>query len=242
MKSNLTKLSFALLSAVFILGCQDLGSDAVGPDGLVPQFAKKEGKGKGKPPSGVVPARLTLGDGMAVSGLGLEVTGKNDDSHVVLSTGTGNFGVELSWGFPADCVVVVGANGNLGAAPLEGEEDFLVNQLTNAVGSGKFGLDVDKTAFVDGVATNQLLLWQYDYDGDVAQFQGVSFRLVFRSFSSDFADPKVTWDGGNDFVFTGPIMVIAFNMDGRSGKRGRRAISCGGNLDNKVTVTVNPSP
>ena len=40
MKSNLTKVSLALLSAVFILGCQDLGSGPVGPDGLVPQFNK----------------------------------------------------------------------------------------------------------------------------------------------------------------------------------------------------------
>ena len=39
MKSNLTKVSIALLSVVFILGCQDLGP--VGPDGLVPQFDKK---------------------------------------------------------------------------------------------------------------------------------------------------------------------------------------------------------
>ena len=36
MKSNLTKLSLALLSAVFVLGCQDVGSGPVGPDG--PQF------------------------------------------------------------------------------------------------------------------------------------------------------------------------------------------------------------
>ena len=41
MKSSLTKLSLALLSAAFLLGCQDLGSGPVGPDGLVPQFAKK---------------------------------------------------------------------------------------------------------------------------------------------------------------------------------------------------------
>ena len=38
MKSDLVKSSLALLSAVFILGCQDLGSGPVGPDGLVPQF------------------------------------------------------------------------------------------------------------------------------------------------------------------------------------------------------------
>ena len=42
MKSNLTKLSLALLSAVFILGCQDLGSGPVEAVDLVPQFDKKD--------------------------------------------------------------------------------------------------------------------------------------------------------------------------------------------------------
>ena len=37
MKAHVTRVSLALLSAVFILGCQDLASGPVGPDGLVPQ-------------------------------------------------------------------------------------------------------------------------------------------------------------------------------------------------------------
>ena len=32
MKSDLVKVSLALLSVVFILGCQDVGSGPVGPD------------------------------------------------------------------------------------------------------------------------------------------------------------------------------------------------------------------
>ncbi len=40
MKAHLAKLSLTLLSAVFLLGCQDMGSGAVGPDGLVPEFDK----------------------------------------------------------------------------------------------------------------------------------------------------------------------------------------------------------
>ena len=42
MKSNLAKVSFALFFAVFILGCQDLGTGPVGADGLVPQFGKPD--------------------------------------------------------------------------------------------------------------------------------------------------------------------------------------------------------
>ena len=40
MKPILAKVSVALLSTVFIVGCQDQGSGPVGPDGLVPQFGK----------------------------------------------------------------------------------------------------------------------------------------------------------------------------------------------------------
>ena len=39
MKAHLAKVSLALVSAVFILGCQDLGSGPVGPEG--PQFDKE---------------------------------------------------------------------------------------------------------------------------------------------------------------------------------------------------------
>ena len=46
MKAHLTKVSLALLSTVFLLGCQEQGSGPVGPEGLEIQ-AKKGGKGKG---------------------------------------------------------------------------------------------------------------------------------------------------------------------------------------------------
>ena len=47
MKAPLTKVSLALLSAVFILACQDQGSGPVGPDGLVPQFSHNLGSCQG---------------------------------------------------------------------------------------------------------------------------------------------------------------------------------------------------
>ena len=40
MKAHLTKVSLALLSAAFLLGCQEHGSEPVGPEGLGPEFAK----------------------------------------------------------------------------------------------------------------------------------------------------------------------------------------------------------
>ncbi len=40
MKVHLVKLSLACLSAAFLLGCQEQGSEPVGPEGLGPVFAK----------------------------------------------------------------------------------------------------------------------------------------------------------------------------------------------------------
>ena len=40
----------ALLGVALVLGCQDLGTGPVEPDGLVPQFAKKNCKGTDHPP------------------------------------------------------------------------------------------------------------------------------------------------------------------------------------------------
>ncbi len=48
MKAHLAKVSLALLSAAFLLGCQEQGSDPVGPEGLGPEFTHKNGEhGKG---------------------------------------------------------------------------------------------------------------------------------------------------------------------------------------------------
>ena len=178
--------------------------------------------------------------------MALKVTGKYDDSLARLSTGDVAHAA-VTWGFDDACTVIVGANGSPGEDLVEGEEgaaemNFLLAQLVNTTGleSGPFFLDVDKTALVEG---NHFLSWEYDYvaDGDDDPFQGVGIRILFHKFSSEFDPVKVKWDGVDEFQFTGPIVVAAFNMDGRSGKRGRRAISCGGDLDNKVTVTVFPS-
>ena len=49
MKAHLTKVSLALLSTVFLFGCQDLGSGPVGPEGLGPEFAKPGNRCPGHP-------------------------------------------------------------------------------------------------------------------------------------------------------------------------------------------------
>lgn len=44
MKTHLTKVSLALLAAAFLLGCQERGSEPVGPEGVGPQFAEGGGQ------------------------------------------------------------------------------------------------------------------------------------------------------------------------------------------------------
>ena len=70
MKSNLTKVSLALVSVAFVLSCQDQGTGVEGVEGLDPQFAKKcdsppcekdDGGGGGKD----VPVYVTVAGGMS---------------------------------------------------------------------------------------------------------------------------------------------------------------------------------
>ena len=89
MKSNLAKVSVALLSAVFILGCQDLGTGVVASDGAGPQFAvnfcdKKPnhpkcggGDGGGGKPS-VPVVKVTVAGGMTASKQDIELVRKGD--------------------------------------------------------------------------------------------------------------------------------------------------------------------
>ena len=62
MKAHLTKVSLALLSAAFLLGCQEQGSEPVGPEGLEIQAKRESRKGKGDGSSTL--AELIISGGM----------------------------------------------------------------------------------------------------------------------------------------------------------------------------------
>ena len=66
MKSHLTKVSLALLSAAFLFGCQDQGSEPLGLDGRGPEFHHRDGH--------------TGGGGGNGDGSALEVTFTIDDA------------------------------------------------------------------------------------------------------------------------------------------------------------------
>ena len=62
MKAHLTKVSLALLSAAFLFGCQEQGSEPVGPEGL--EIQAKRGSDKGKGDGSNTLAELTISGGM----------------------------------------------------------------------------------------------------------------------------------------------------------------------------------
>jgi hypothetical protein len=113
MKSDFVKVSLALLSAVFILGCQDQGAGAVGVDGLEPQFAKG---GKGKPPE-ADPPRFNVTMNIAGANLSNDLVQRgrvhNDADGILMD----NFELDLSF-FTSLAELTCGSSGPI---PVPGE-------------------------------------------------------------------------------------------------------------------------
>jgi hypothetical protein len=255
MKSNLWMVSMALLSATLILGCQDVGSGPVGPEGLEPQLAKDK-VCPGHPScktlgdGGNLTATLDLGYGMTSLKSGttsgelesIAVTGMDDDN--TLRFNTNDFEVDIKMNFPVytagQCTVTIGTNGV--TAPdvtMEGHvETYLRNQLQELVSKESLGsihLSINKTDMTDTGGN----LINVSYRSTLPDGQSISIQIRYGAFGVE--GPTVFPLGGNRFEFTGPIMVSAGGVGGRNGKRGRRLIACGGTGDNLTTVTVNPT-
>jgi hypothetical protein len=242
MKFDLTKVAIALLSAVFILGCQDQGTGVVEADGLGPQFAKKCdsppcGKDDGGGGGGLIKtATLVLGDdvGGGMNSLAIAVTGMDDES--ILRFNTNDFTVGITMNFTAACQDLIGDNGVRGADITDTDvRSYLEEQLTAEVPFGSLGsihLEIDKTDLErpDG---NHLL--NVSYRGTLHE-QSTSTQVRYGAFGVEH--PEVVPVGGGGFVFTGPIMVTASDVGGRSGKRGTRSIVCGVTGGNATTVEV----
>ena len=83
MKAHLTKVSLALLSAAFLLGCQEQGSEPVGPEGL--EIQAKPGSNKGKGDGSSTLARRTITGGM---------TKPDDERLVAFGDGKNGFSIQ----------------------------------------------------------------------------------------------------------------------------------------------------
>ena len=249
MKSSLVKLSLALLSAVFILGCQDQGAGPVGPDRLVPQFDKagkpgdpcpgvgeRDAKGHCHGDGGSELATVTLTQGMAMDPL--PASGKNDDLNVSLGV---FFIHDITMDFDAEsCTVITGEDGrhDRGQTGETGNwTAYLEAQLTETVTSGSFILKVDKTGLTAGGSstTSEGHTIKVGYEGTL-DGHTVPTQIMLGSPFSQVGDATVTWTSSSSlqdvFEFTGPIAVAADGVGGLKGKRGRRAIACGGDGNN----------
>ncbi len=236
MKAHLAKLSLALLSAVFLLGCQEQGSSPVGPEGLGPEFNKPDVNGNhnhgddGDPEQ----ATLTLADGMQpATAFPVEVskdtrkTLKVTNHDFAKPTITMNF-TELA---SDPCVGVVGTNG--GTVPVRDDGTFkkLLEQLTATPDDAKVVMQIDKTALGSASDRHTVSVQYESPDRDLGLIR-ISLGSVF-----DDVDPAaVTWtqtdDGPDVFLFTGPVVV----WDAGGGIKDQSVIQCPGQT---VVVTLN---
>ena len=232
----------ALLGVALVLGCQDLAP--VGPDGLVPQFARK---GKGKPPSGDVGAIVTLGNGMTTGGDALLLVGKYDDNTVTINTNNFDGTITIDFAQTPICDVYTGQNGDTdGELTLTDEESaYLQEQLQMPVGvtGGSFFLEIPLTGLTaEGDSQDVGYLLSVGYEGQIAD-PGGTLHTVSTSVRFGWVGPvTVEWVSHTEvrdvFKFSGPLFVAVGGADGRKGKRGRRAIACDPHDDNYATVTV----
>ena len=247
MKSHLTKVSLAFVSALFILGCQDLGTSVEASDGLGPQFAKGGEKGKPDKPGGgggggEVAGFLTLTDGIATADLPVILSASyaaqnnNFIQNIVMNFGIdentpySSYDPESPESFFDQCEVIRGIDGVHHAIDIEPEyANLLLDELRATVKSGKFYMDIKATGLEFGVeaTTDYYIDIQYDHvDGD-------AFILL------GWGDgPTVTWVGQGEtqdtFEFKGPIRVGIRGVTGEKGKKSNRTIACGGG----VTLTL----
>ncbi len=232
MKSNYVKVSLALLSAVFILACQDVGT---GPDGLVPEFHHGRGShagGDGEGGSNVA-FKLDLTFGMLTTGL--DMIGK--DSNVIQNN---DFVHGITWDFGAytidDCKVIRGTGGATNVTEIEeSHANTLLAELRGTTGSGSFGMSIDLTGLEIGdTATGPHFVGVW-YDNPF----GKRSRIVLEN--RDGATVRWVSNSASEaedvFEFTGPVTVGIQGVAGK-GRKGNRTIACGEAGDNKVVATV----
>ena len=221
MKAHLTKVSLALLSTVFLLGCQEQGSGAVGPEG--PQFDKPNSNDCGQvhchdDDEDPQQSMVTLTGGMQA---GAFLVGFKD-SRKTLRVGNHNSlvkpDIQMAFVRLNDCVGFKATNG--GTLPDEDEIDALKLELTGNAADAKVTMSIVK-ASLGGSGDHEL---QVEYTGNLG---GTSILL------GGWPGPiNVAEDATDLFTFTGPVVV----WDREGSGKDDRVIRCPG--DHTVTVTL----
>ena len=249
MKSHLAKVWLALLSAVFVLGCQDLGTGVEASDGLGPQFTHKDpNKEHGKPGGGggggnTEAFELDLVGGMTTTGFDVNGTGS------IFALQSNNFSAGIDLDFPlyeiGECEIIRGTDGVHHAPTIEREyEERLLDELdlteVTTERNGRFGMDIDLTGLVPPsptgppvVVTSTSHFLDVNYDNEFGKRTLVALR------GGNGATVRWSRDGPVDvFELAGPVMVALRGVTGEKGKKSNRTIRCGGVGDNVVTARV----
>ncbi len=230
MKTHLTKVSFALLAAAFLLGCQEKASSPVGPEGLGILLDNRGGPHPHGGGGGGGPAATTLDldGGITTEGLGVSVK----ESGKKLTIGNTDFMHDIGIAFttPGECVGIKGTKS--GVMPDDGEILSLMAELNGTVTDGFFTMQIDKNG------SDHLLLVERDgtFDGS----NGVT-RIQLGSPFDQVPNVTVTEGPTDVFTFTGPVVVWAHGVGGGNGEKSNRIIWCPGGPDkpNMVVATVN---
>ena len=244
MKSRLTKVSLALLSGVFVLGCQDVGTGVEGVDGLVPQFSHKPKHKPGGGGGNTEAFELDLVGGMTTTGFDVNGTGS------IFALQSNNFSADIVLDFPlyaiGECEIIRGTDGVHHAPTIEEKyEERLLDELdltaVTMARNGGFGMDIDLTGLVPPsptgppvVVTSTSHFLDVNYDNEFGKRTLVALR------GGNGATVRwVSRDGPVDlFELAGPVMVALRGVTGGKGKKSNRTIRCGGVGDNVVTATV----
>lgn len=248
MKVQRVVLPWALLSAGFLLGCQEQGSSPAGPDGLAPQFAK------GKPCPGhpsckpgddpATTSTLDFSGGMGTTGLPVTVKDRTDQ----LEAGNTDFAHHIQMALYDNRGTCVGFKATKSGVlpstdPSNDEVAKLEAELKGAVEAGFFIMQIDKTGLESPSGGNLL---DVERDGTFDDAPGTTHgttRIMLGSPFDQVGDVTVKQPGTNldVFEFTGPVVVWAHGVGGRGGEKSNRIIQCdggGGGNANKVVVTV----
>ena len=248
MKAHLAKVSLALLSVAFLLGCQEQGSEPVGPDGQDPEFTHKNekphGGGGGGGKGALHPATGSLADAMVTTSAmlleGKQIDLRADDKSNFVQTIRMNFQSAHALAGIRACRVVVGEGGKTDAEIIEEIYwELLQAQLTTTVTRGSFFMNVDTTGLAVGGTTTTAKHWfnvKFERPPD-GFLTGIWFGFLA-------GNATVTWISSENsvdvFEFSGPVMVSAKRVDGGKSRKSERVMACDGT--DKVTVTVDWSP
>ena len=214
MKARLTKVSLALLSAVFLLGCQEQGSGPVGPG---PEFDRPFSHSCTMPVDGHChdddvedpqPSTVALTGGMDA---GPFPVGAPKDTRKTLKVSNHNQAkptIDMDFGSVGPCVGSLGTNG--GTLPTPSEVMALEMELTQEAAAAKLVMNIDKASLGES--------------GDHVLSVGYTGNLGLTSIMLGGWPGPVRVDADGDvFTFTGRVVVWD-----REGPNDERLISCPG--------------